>query len=41
VKALRDRERKVVENAERTYSRFVGRWQPQRPKAKMVAQPLR
>ena len=41
VKALRDRERKVVENAERAYSRLVGHWQPQRPKAKAAAPPLR
>ena len=34
VKALRDRVRKVVENAERAYTRFVGRWQPQGPKTK-------
>ena len=32
VKTLRDRERTVVENAERAYTRFVGRWKPQGPK---------
>lgn len=34
VKALRDRERVVVERAERAYSRLVGRWKPQGPKSK-------
>lgn len=34
VKALRDRERTVVERAERAYSRFVGRWKPQGPKSR-------
>lgn len=33
VKTLRDRERAVVENAERAYARFVGRWKPKGPKS--------
>jgi transposase len=37
VKTLRDRERKVVENAERAYARFVGRWRPQGPRTKPSA----
>lgn len=37
VKTLRDRERTVVENAERAYTRFVGRWKPQRPKRQSAA----
>jgi len=34
VKALRDHERKVVENAEQAYTRFVGRWRVQGLKKK-------
>ena len=37
VKSLRDRERAVVENAERAYTRFVGRWKPQGPKRRAAA----
>ena len=37
VKTLRDRERAVVENAERAYTRFVGRWKPQGPKRRAAA----
>jgi transposase len=37
VRTLRDRERKVVENAERAYARFVGRWRPQGPRTKPPA----
>jgi len=37
VKTLRDRERAVVENAERAYTRFVGRWKPQGPKRRSAA----
>lgn len=37
VKALRDRERAVVENAERAYTRFVGRWKPQGRKRRSAA----
>lgn len=37
VKALRDHERKVVEHAEQAYSRFVGHWQPKRPKRRTSA----
>jgi transposase len=32
VKALRDRERSMVEKAERAYTRFVGHWRPNGPK---------
>lgn len=37
VKTLRDRERAVVEHAERAYTRFVGRWKPQGPKRRAAA----
>ena len=37
VKTLRDRERAVVENADRAYTRFVGRWKPQGPKRRAAA----
>lgn len=37
VKALRDRERAVVENAERAYTRFVGRWKQNGPRKSSTA----
>lgn len=37
VKALRDRERAMVERAENAYTRFVGRWKPQGPRRKSTA----
>jgi transposase len=32
IKALRDQEMRVAEQAERSYEHFVGRWKPRRPK---------
>ena len=41
VKALRDRERRVVENAERAYTRFVGHWRPEGPRKRNSPVPPR
>ena len=37
VKALRDRERAMVEKAEHAYTRFVGRWKPHGPRKRSTA----